>query len=104
TTDAANAEERNDETALELPERDAMSSLLSGTPLLGGALLDPGQTLGGTPADGATDPSAGISGAMDNVGSLAHTAQQSGPGADAQNINSDGSISSATTPPPDPTT
>ena len=86
-----------------------MTSVFGGS-LIGGTLLDPTQPIGGggpadgvAPTDGATDPSPGISGAMDNVSSLAHTAQQSGSGADAQNINSDGSLSTATTPPPEPT-
>lgn len=86
--------------------RDVMS-LLGGTSLFGTSLLDPNQTLGsdpaaGTPAAGATDPNAGVANATQDASSLAQTAQQSDPGASAQNIDSADSVSSATTPPPEP--
>lgn len=73
------------------------------TSLFGTSLLGPNQTLGsdpaaGTPAAGATDPNGGVANATQDVSSLAQTAQQSDPGASAQNIDSADSVSSATTP------
>ena len=95
-----------DESGVVLPERNVMTTLVGGS-LFSTPTLDPTQTLGsdpaaGTPAAGATDPSAGIASATQDVSSVAHTAQQSDSGASAQNIDSAGSVSSATTPPPDP--
>ena len=99
-------EQDPDESGVALPERDAIS-LVSGTSLLGAPLLDPTQTLAsdpaaGTPAAGASDPNASVEGVTQDVSSLAQTAQQSDSGAIAQNIDSEGSVSSATTPPPEP--
>jgi hypothetical protein len=106
--DHALEEDEPDENGVALPERDVMS-LVGGTSLFASPLLDPTQTLAGdpaagTPAAGATDPNAGVANATDNVSSLAQTAQQSDSGAVAQNIDSAGSVSSATTPPPQPGT
>ena len=87
------------EAATPLPERDALSSLLGGTSLLSGASLpDATQTTIPTGTDTATSPLAGV---VSQVSSAAQTAQQD-PGATAQNIESDGSTSSAITPPPNP--
>ena len=106
TDDDPQAEQEQNEEGVALPKRDVMS-LLGGSSLFGTTLLDPNQTLGsdpaaGTPGAGATDPDAGVSTATENVSSIAHTAQQSDPGATAGNIDSEGSMSSATTPPPEP--
>jgi hypothetical protein len=99
-------EHEPDENGVVLPEREVMTSLVSGTSLFGTPLLDPTQTLAsdpasGTPAAGATDPNAGVASATEDVSSLAQAAQQSDSGAIAQNIESEGSVSSATTPPPE---
>lgn len=99
-------ENEPDEQGVALPKRDVMS-LVGGNSLFGTTLLDPTQTLGGdpasgTPAAGATDPNAGVASATQDVSSLAHTAQQTDSGPVAQNVGSEGSISSATTPPPEP--
>src|SRR5256714_2158231 len=94
------------EAATELPERLATTTLIVPTSLLGGAgggLTGGTQTTPSTPADGTTGGSDPMGGAMNNIGSLAGQAQQTGPGATAQNIGSDGSLSTATTPPPEPT-
>jgi hypothetical protein len=96
-------EQEPEESGAALPQREAMS-LVGGTSLFGTALLDPTQTLAsdpaaGTPAAGATDPNAGVATATEDVAALAQTAQQSESGATAENIESDGSVTSATTPP-----
>jgi hypothetical protein len=102
-------EHEPDESGVVLPERDVMTSLVGGTSLLGTPMLDPTQTLASdpaasTPAAGATNPNAGVASATQDVSSVAQTAQQSDSGAIAQNIDSPGSVSSATTPPPEPST
>ena len=102
------AEQGPEESGVALPQREAMS-LLGGTSLFGTPMLDPTQTLAsdpaaGTPAAGATDPNAGVASATEDVAALAQTAQQSDSGATAENIESDGSVTSATTPPADPQT
>lgn len=98
-------EQEPEESGAALPEREVMS-LIGGTSLFGTPMLDPAQTLAsdpaaGTPAAGATDPNAGVASATENVAALAQTAQQSDSGAVAENIESDGSVTSATTPPPE---
>jgi hypothetical protein len=98
------SEDEANEGGAALPKRDLMS-LLGGGSLFGSTLLDPTQPLSsdpaaGTPAAGATDPNAGVASATQNATSLAQSAQHSDPGATAQNVGSDGSVSSATTPPP----
>src|SRR2546423_15717386 len=93
------------EAATQLPERLALTTLIDPTSLLGGAgggLTGGAQTIPSTPADGTTGGSDPLGGAMNNVGSLASQAQQSGPGATAQNIGSDGATSSAVGPPTKP--
>jgi hypothetical protein len=70
------------ESVIALPERLALTTLIDPTSLLGGA-----------------DP---LGGAMNNLGSLTSQAQQTGPGATAQNIGSDGATSSAVAPPTKP--
>jgi hypothetical protein len=93
------------EAARQLPERLALTTLVDPTSLLGGAgsLTGAEQTIPSTPADSTTGGSDPLGGAMNNLGTLTGQAQQSGPGATAQNIGSDGSLSTATTPPPEPT-
>jgi hypothetical protein len=98
-------EQEPGESGAALPVREAMS-LVGGTSLFGTPLLDPTQTLAsdpaaGTPAAGAADPNSGVVSATEDVAALAQTAQQSDSGAVAENIESDGSVTSATTPPPD---
>jgi hypothetical protein len=92
------------ESAMQLPERLALTTLIDPTSLLGGAgtLTGTGQTIPSTPADNTTGGSDPLGGAMNNVGSLTSQAQQSGPGATAQNIGSDGATSSAIAPPTKP--
>jgi hypothetical protein len=89
------------ESGTALPERLALTTLLDPTSLLGGAggLPDTGQTIPSTSADGTTGGSDPLGGAMNNIGSVAGQAQQTGPGATAQNIGSDGATSSAVAPP-----
>ena len=92
------------EAATQLPERLALTTLIDPTSMLGGAggLTGAGQTIPSTPADSTTGGSDPLGGAMNNIGSLAGQAQQSGPGATAQNIGSDGATSSAVAPPTEP--
>ena len=92
------------EAAVSLPERLALTTLIDPTSLLGGAggLTGGEQTIPSTPADGTTGGSDPMGGAMNNLGSLTSQAQQSGPGATAQNIGSDGATSSAVAPPTKP--
>ena len=93
------------EAARELPERLALTTLIDPTSLLGGTSPLTGPTQGPlppTPADGTTGGSDPLGGAMNNLGSLTTQAQQSGPGATAQNIGSDGATSSAVAPPTEP--
>jgi hypothetical protein len=89
------------DTAVPLPERLALSlvdtsALLGATPLAGATQTAP-ITQGST-----SDPASNLSGAMDNLSSATQAAQQSGPGATAQNVGSDGSTSSAIAPPTEP--
>ena len=92
------------EAATQLPERLALTTLIDPTSLLGGAggLTGGTQTIPSTPADGTTGGSDPMGGAMNNLGSLTSQAQQTGPGATAQNIGSDGATSSAVAPPTEP--
>jgi hypothetical protein len=92
------------EAGTALPERLALTTLLDPTSLLGGAggLPDTGQTIPSTSADSTTGGSDPLGGAMNNIGSVAGQAQQTGPGATAQNIESDGATSSAVAPPTEP--
>ena len=92
------------EAATQLPERLALTTLIDPTSLLGGAggLTEGTQTIPSTPADGTTGGSDPMGGAMNNLGSLTSQAQQTGPGATAQNIGSDGATSSAVAPPTEP--
>ena len=92
------------EAATQLPERLALTTLIDPTSLLGGAggLTGGTQTIASTPADGTTGGSDPMGGAMNNLGSLTSQAQQTGPGATAQNIGSDGATSSAVAPPTEP--
>jgi hypothetical protein len=91
------------EAARELPERLALTTLIDPTSLLGtGGLTGGAQTIPSTPADGTTGGSDPMGGAMNNLGSLTSQAQQTGPGATAQNIGSDGATSSAVAPPTKP--
>jgi hypothetical protein len=89
------------EAGVQLPERLALTTLLDPTSLLGGAggIPDTGQVIPSTSADSTTGGSDPLGGAMDNIGSVAGQAQQTGPGATAQNIGSDGATSSAVAPP-----
>jgi hypothetical protein len=97
----AKKKNKNREAGAALPERLALTTLIDPTSLLGGAggLPDTGQTIPTTPADSATGGSDPLGGAMNNIGSVAGQAQQTGPGATAQNIGSDGATSSAVAPP-----
>ena len=92
------------EAATQLPERLALTTLIDPTSLLGGAggLTEGTQTIPSTPVDGTTGGSDPMGGAMNNLGSLTSQAQQTGPGATAQNIGSDGATSSAVAPPTEP--
>jgi len=92
------------EAAVQLPERLALTTLIDPTSLLGSAspLTGTGQTIPSTAADSTTGGSDPLGGAMNNVGSLTTQAQQSGSGATAQNIASDGATSSAVAPPTEP--
>jgi hypothetical protein len=93
------------EAATQLPERLALTILpIDPTSALGGAggLTGGTQTIPSTPADGTTGGSDPMGGAMNNLGSLTSQAQQTGPGATAQNIGSDGATSSAVAPPTEP--
>ena len=93
------------EAARELPERLALTTLIDPTSLLGGAsggLTGGTQAIPSTPADSTTGGSDPLGGAMNNIGSLTGQAQQTGPGATAQNIGSDGATSSAVAPPAKP--
>ena len=93
------------ESARQLPERLALTTLIDPTALLGGAgggLSGGTQTIPSTPADSTTGGSDPLGGAMNNLGSLTGQAQQTGPGATAQNIGSDGATSSAVAPPTKP--
>lgn len=92
------------EAAAQLPERLALTTLIDPTALLGGAgsLTGAEQTIPSTPADSTTGGSDPMGGAMNNIGSIAGQAQQTGPGATAQNIGSDGATSSAVAPPTEP--
>ena len=93
------------EAARQLPERLALTTLIDPTSLLGGAsggLTGGTQTIPSMPADSTTGGSDPLGGAMNNLGSLTSQAQQSGPGATAQNIGSDGATSSAVAPPTEP--
>jgi hypothetical protein len=103
---AKKRKQTNNRTAKEsgtaLPERLALTILpIDPTSLVGGAggLPDTGQTIPSTSADGTSGGSDPLGGAMNNVGSVAGQAQQTGPGATAQNIGSDGATSSAVAPP-----
>jgi hypothetical protein len=89
------------EAGVQLPERLALTTLLDPTSLLGGAggVPDTGQVIPSTSADSTTGGSDPLGGAMNNIGSVAGQAQQTGPGATAQNIGSDGATSSAVAPP-----
>jgi hypothetical protein len=89
------------EAATQLPERLALTTLIDPTSLLGGAdtLTGAQQTIPSTSADSTTGGSNPLGGAMNNIGSLTGQAQQTGPGATAQNIGSDGATSSAVAPP-----
>jgi hypothetical protein len=88
------------ESVVALPERLALTTLIDPTSLIGGAgLTGTGQTIPSTPADSTTGGSDPLDGAMNNIGSVAGQAQQTGPGATAQNIGSDGATSSAVAPP-----
>jgi hypothetical protein len=105
---AKKRKQANNRTAKEsgaaLPERLALTTLLDPTSLLGGAggLPDTGQTIPSTSADSTTGGSDPLGGAMDNIGSLTGQAQQTGPGATAENIGSDGATSTAVAPPTQP--
>jgi hypothetical protein len=92
------------EAAARLPERLALTTLIDPTAFLGGAggLTGAEQTIPSTPADGTTGGSDPMGGAMNNIGSLTGQAQQTGPGATAENIGSDGATSSAVAPPTEP--
>lgn len=92
------------EAGVQLPERLALTTLLDPTSLLGGTggLPDTSQTIPATSADSTTGGSDPLGGAMNNIGSLTGQAQQTGPGATAQNIESDGASSSAVAPPTEP--
>ena len=92
------------EAGVQLPERLALTTLLDPTSLLGGAggVPDTGQVIPSTSADSTTGGSDPLGGAMNNIGSVASQAQQTGPGATAQNIGSDGATSSAVAPPTEP--
>ena len=92
------------ESATRLPERLALTTLIDPTSLLSsaGGLTGAEQTIPSTPADSTTGGSDPLGGAMNNIGTLSGQAQQSGPGATAQNIGSDGSSSSAVAPPTEP--
>jgi hypothetical protein len=92
------------EAAVRLPERLALTTLIDPTAMLGGtgSLTGAEQTIPSTPADSTTGGSDPLGGAMNNIGSLTSQAQQSGPGATAQNIGSDGATSSAVAPPTEP--
>jgi hypothetical protein len=92
------------EAATQLPERLALTTLIDPTSLLGGAgsLTGAEQTIPPTSADNTTGGSDPLGGAMNNIGSLTGQAQQTGPGATAQNIGSDGATSSAVAPPTEP--
>ena len=92
------------EAGVQLPERLALTTLLDPTSLLGGTggLPDTGQVIPTTSADSTTGGSDPLGGAMNNIGSVAGQAQQTGPGATAQNIGSDGATSSAVAPPTEP--
>jgi len=92
------------EAAAQLPERLALTTLIDPTALLGGAgsLTGAEQTIPSTPADSTTGGSDPMGGAMNNIGSLTGQAQQTGPGATAENIGSDGATSSAVAPPTEP--
>ena len=94
---------RESQAAMALPDKLALTSLVSGTSLLGGLVptSDPTQVLPST-GDSTTDPGTNLSGGLDQVGSLTQQAQQSGSGATAQNIDSSGATSSAIAPPPKP--
>jgi hypothetical protein len=89
------------EAGTALPDRLALTTLLDPTSLLGGTggLPDTTQTIPSTSADSTTGGSDPFGGAMNNIGSVAGQAQQTGPGATAQNIESDGATSSAVAPP-----
>jgi hypothetical protein len=95
---------KNSEAGVRLPERLALTTLVDPTALLSGAgsLTGAQQTIPSTSADGTTGGSDPLGGAMNNLGSLTSQAQQSGPGATAENIGSDGSSSSAIAPPTEP--
>ena len=93
------------EAATQLPERLALTTLIDPTSLLGGAgggLTGGTESIPSTPADSTTGGSDPLGGAMNNIGSLTGQAQQTGPGATAQNIGSDGATSSAVAPPTEP--
>ena len=93
------------EAATKLPERLALTILpIDPTSVLGGAggLTGGEGTIPSTPADSTTGGSDPLGGAMNNMGSLTTQAQQTGPGATAQNIGSDGATSSAVAPPTEP--
>jgi hypothetical protein len=92
------------EAARQLPERLALTTLIDPTAMLGGTdtLYGATETIPSTPADSTTGGSDPLGGAMNNIGSLTSQAQQSGPGATAQNIGSDGATSSAVAPPTEP--
>jgi hypothetical protein len=92
------------EAGVQLPERLALTTLLDPTSLLGGTggLPDTSQTIPSTSADSTTGGSDPLGGAMNNIGTLTGQAQQTGPGATAENIESDGATSSAVAPPTEP--
>jgi hypothetical protein len=102
---AKKRKKKTNESGTALPERLALTTLLDPTSLLGGTvgttggLPDPGQTIPATSADSTTGGSNPLGGAMNNIGSLTDQAQQSGAGATAENIESDGATSSAVAPP-----
>ena len=88
---------RDKQTAMELPERLALTTLpLDPSSVLGVSALTGPETLPPTPATGDSDP---LSSALSQLGTAASTAQQTAPGATAQNIASDGATSTATAPP-----
>jgi hypothetical protein len=100
---AKKRKKKNNESGTALPERLALTTLLDPTSLLGGTvgttggLPDPGQAIPPTSADDTTGGSDPLGGAMNNIGAVAGQAQQTGPGATAENVESDGSTSTSST-------
>jgi hypothetical protein len=87
------------ESVIALPERLALTTLLDPTALLGGATPYAGSTGGLPSAPPTTGPTSdpNVTGAWNQIGSVAQDAQQAESGAIAENVESDGSTSTSST-------